>query len=307
MQFKLSFQQIEYFLSVAETLSFTEAAQNLYISQPALSKQITVIEDELGFDLFIRDRRHVSLTPEGAMLFHDWKKIEKDMEQSIYNAQKLRENAAGKLVVGCSDAFEYTDFLPDVSRAYMDSYPEVEMDIFCNTFKELTVGLTKDKIDLLIMPFFEIDGMEGIRWMKLREIPLSFVISKKNPLSKKESLTFLDLKDEKFVLISPRESVGGAAKTEAACLRCGLKIRNARYVPNVASMKLAVQNNLGIAVCNPQKFEYEEDICKIFPLPIQMEDSFLVAAWKKERKNNAMDLFINMLHERFPNPVHDEK
>lgn len=307
MRFKLSFQQMDYFLSVAETLSFTEAAQNLYISQPALSKQITVIEEELGFDLFVRDRRHVALTPEGALLFHDWKQIEKDMERSIYRAQKLRENAAGKLVVGCSDAFEYTDFLPEITRAYAESYPDVDVDIRCHSFKELVSGLTKDRYDVLIMPFFEIEGLEGIRWMKLKDLPLSFVVSKSNPLSKKDNLAFQDLKDEKFILISPRESVGGAAKTEAACLRCGFKIKNARYVPNTASMKLAVENNIGIAVCHSQRFENEKDICRVLPFPIQMDDSFLVAAWKKDRTNAAMDLFINYLHERFPGPVHDAK
>ena len=55
MQYKISFQQIDYFLTVADVLSFTEAARILYISQPALSKQINVIETELGFPLFVRN------------------------------------------------------------------------------------------------------------------------------------------------------------------------------------------------------------------------------------------------------------
>ena len=73
MQYKISFQQIDYFLTVADVLSFTEAARILYISQPALSKQINVIETELGFPLFVRNKRHVVLTPEGISLHRDWK------------------------------------------------------------------------------------------------------------------------------------------------------------------------------------------------------------------------------------------
>lgn len=305
MQFRISFQQIDYFLSVAETLSFTEAAQNLYISQPALSKQITVLEEELGLKLFIRDRRHVALTPEGAMLFHDWKNIEQSMEKSIYNAQKLRENASGKLSVCCLDSFDYNDFMPEVVNCYRKSYSDVNIEITSHTFKEMRDGLRKDKFDLIITPFFEIDGLEGIRWVKIHDIPLNFVISKQNPLSLKDSITFQDLKDERFILISPKESLGGAEKTEAACLRCGLKIKNARYVPNIASMEMAVTNNMGIAVCNGKKFEHYDKYCRVYPFPITMEDSFLVAAWKVEHKNAAMDLFISILHDLFPNQVYD--
>ena len=66
--YRISFQQIHYFLTVAKTLNFTEASKTLYISQPALSKQINVLEEELGFSVLKRNKRNVILTPEGELL-----------------------------------------------------------------------------------------------------------------------------------------------------------------------------------------------------------------------------------------------
>lgn len=304
MQFKISFQQIEYFLTIAETLSFTEAAQNLYISQPALSKQINVLEKELGFPLFSRDRRHVALTPEGAMLYRDWKQINREMESSIYNAQKLRKNARGRLNIGCTDSFDYSDFLPEIIRKYSQEYPDIEIDTPSFAFKPLRERFLKDKMDIILIPSFELEGLEDICWMKIEDIPLSFVIPRINPLSKKDTITFQDLKEEKFVLISPNESPAGALRTQAACLRCGLRITNARYVPNAASQETAVKNGLGIALCNARQFENDKKHVRIYPVPITIDDSFMVAAWKKERPNISLDLFINMLQDSFPNPIH---
>ena len=79
--YKINFQQMEYFLSVAEKLNFTEAAKSLYISQPSLSKQISLLEEELGFALFIRNKRSVRLTPAGEVLNRKWKLLLTDLER----------------------------------------------------------------------------------------------------------------------------------------------------------------------------------------------------------------------------------
>ena len=300
---KISFQQIEYFLTMAETLNFTDAAKVLYISQPALSKQISVLENELGFNLFIRDRRHVVLTPEGASLYRDWSEMSKLMETSVYNARSISNQKTGKLAIGCSDSFDYGDILPPTVRSYMNSYPEVDLTIESHSFKTLREGLMDDKFDIILTPYFELDGIPDVYWLKLSDIPLSIVIPNSNPLSLLETVSITDLKNESFILISPQDSVGGTEHTRALCRRCGFNLKNVIYVPNISSMELAVKNGLGVAICNEKLFDGNNDTCKLYPLDIPQDDSFLVAVWKKKRKSIPLDLFTTILQEHFDEPI----
>ena len=73
--FDVSLRQIQYFLSIAETGSITQAAERLYIAQPVLSKKMMALEEEIGLPLFARDGRTVQLTQTGIYLYDRWKKL----------------------------------------------------------------------------------------------------------------------------------------------------------------------------------------------------------------------------------------
>jgi DNA-binding transcriptional LysR family regulator len=300
---KISFQQIDYFLTVAEVLSFTDAAKLLYISQPALSKQISVLEKELGFPLFQRDRHHVELTPEGASLYQDWNNLSKSFNDSIYNAKVISEQTSGTLSIGCSDTFDYSDILPTTIRKYSQIYPQIDINMESHSFKTLREGLMDEVFDIIFTPYFELDGLPDVHWLKLKDIPLSIIVPTSNPLSQKESLDLDDLKDETIIMISPKDSNSGVERTQALFRRFNFRIQKIRYTPNVSSMGLAVKNGLGIAICNAKRFEYDTINCRVYPLDLIQDDSFLVAVWKKHRKNISLDLFTSLLLEAFPGQI----
>lgn len=303
MLHKISFQQIDYFLTVAEVLSFTDAAKLLYISQPALSKQISVLEKELGFSLFQRDRHHVELTPEGKSLYQDWNNLSKSFNDSIYNAKLISQQTSGTLSIGCSDTFDYSDILPSTIRKYSQIYPQIDINMESHSFKTLREGLMDEVFDIIFTPYFELDGLPDVHWLKLKDIPLSIIVPTSNPLSQKESLHLDDLKDETIIMISPKDSNSGVERTQALFRRFNFRIQKIRYTPNVSSMGLAVKNGLGIAICNAKRFEYDTINCRVYPLDLIQDDSFLVAVWKKHRKNISLDLFTSLLHEAFPGQI----
>lgn len=302
MQNKISFQQIDYFLTVAEVLSFTDASRLLYISQPALSKQIGALEKELGFSLFVRDRRHVALTPAGASLYRDWNELSKRMEDSLFAARAISSQTSGILSIGCSDTFDYSDVLPFTVRRYIRNYPQIDVNIESHSFRTLRDGLMSDKFDVIVTPYFELDGLSDVQWLRLKDIPLSIIIPTSNPLCEREHIRFRELSEETFILISPNDSLGGINHTQELCRRSGFRMKNARHVPNVSSLELAVKNGLGIAVCNSKLFENDSN-CRIFPLDIQPDDSFLVAVWKKHTAGIPLKLFTTLLQEHFSHPV----
>jgi len=302
MLYKISFQQIDYFLTVAEVLNFTDAAKLLYISQPALSKQISVIEKELGFPLFVRNRRHVALTPEGASLYKEWNDLSKQFNDSIYNAKLINHQASGTLAIGCSDSFDYSDILPSCVREYSKTYPKIDVTIESHSFKTLREGLMNDTFDVIFTPYFELEGLPDVNWIRLKDIPLSIIVPTSNPLSEKDKIVFSDLKDETFILISPKDSYAGTEHTQALGRRSGFRLNKVRYVPNISSMELAVKNGLGVAISNSKIFENDTTNCRIYPLDVLQDDSFLVAVWRKHRKNISLDLFTTLLQDHFLNP-----
>lgn len=301
---KISFQQISYFLTTAETLNFTDASKQLYISQPALSKQISILEQELGFPLFIRNRRHVALTPEGASLYRDWSDMSRLMETSIYNAKLVSNQTNGHLAIGCSDTFDYSDILPPFIQQFRSTYPFIELSIESHSFKTLRESLMNDTVDLILTPYFELDGLPDVHWLKLKDIPLSLVVPNSNPYSVQDHVTLSDLKDETFILISPKDSLGGNERITALARRAGFSINHVQFVPNVTSLVLAVKNGLGVAVCNANFFEQSDSPCQIYPLDIPLDDSFLIAAWKKNRHNISLDLITKMLPDYFGSFIH---
>ena len=76
--------QIRYFVSVADNMSFTQAAKKLYISQPSISKQVAALEDELGIKLFRRTGKAPQLTSAGELLYHDFKLLMNNIEPVSY-------------------------------------------------------------------------------------------------------------------------------------------------------------------------------------------------------------------------------
>ena len=92
--------QIEYFIAVAKSLNFTDAARNLYVSQPSLSKQIALLEKEIGVQLFNRSTRGVRLTPAGAVLYKELGNVLDTIHEAIEKSSKKDLGEEGSITIG---------------------------------------------------------------------------------------------------------------------------------------------------------------------------------------------------------------
>ena len=93
--------QIKCFLAVASTLSFTEAAHQLFVSQPNVSRQINLLEEELNLTLFHRSTKSVKLTPAGTILYDKLQALTKEWEYALTQARKVANKLQGHLTIGC--------------------------------------------------------------------------------------------------------------------------------------------------------------------------------------------------------------
>jgi DNA-binding transcriptional LysR family regulator len=146
----VQFQQLQYFVAVAETRHFTRAAELVHVAQPSLSQQIKALERELGADLFLRARGNISLTDAGEALLPLARRILADTETARYEVQELVQLRGGRVRLGATPSV-CTGLLPDVLRAFHDRYPGVRLLIEEGGSHDLVRELARGALDLALV------------------------------------------------------------------------------------------------------------------------------------------------------------
>lgn len=180
-------KKLMYFIAVAEEMHFGRAASRLAISQPPLTSQIKMLEEDLGVSLFKRSTRAVTLTKEGASLYEHAKKIIADIDNCksvVKNVERDKE-----IILGVLHAHTYT-FLPDLLRYVFSRHPDLSIRIVEYTTSEQIKTIRDKRIDLgIIREPIEFPGIIVDRIYEeeyVLAIPTDWVINQRKEISIKE-------------------------------------------------------------------------------------------------------------------------
>jgi LysR family transcriptional regulator, hca operon transcriptional activator len=145
---EMDLRHLRYFITVAEELSFTRAAEKLNTVQPSLSAQIRRLEEMIGARLFYRTSHHVELTPAGMTFLEESRKIVADIERAIERTQRSSRSNAMDLSVGFVSGLEGV-ILPEIISNVQRQNPEIQVHIYSSTDSELLTTLRRHGIDML--------------------------------------------------------------------------------------------------------------------------------------------------------------
>lgn len=195
----MELRQLKYFVKSAEYLNFSVAAKHLYITQSTLSQQIKQLEFELGFELFLRNSRHISLTEAGEEFLPFARKTIQDAEDGVQRLYDLQNVKAGKLRVGVT--YSLSTVLTEGVLEFMKVYPEIKLEVCYKTVNELFVLLRENKLDFILSykPLFDAPDVDS---MPLFENTLAVVVSKEHPLASRKSMGLREIADLQLVLPS---------------------------------------------------------------------------------------------------------
>lgn len=188
------------FNAVARRSSFTKAAEELFITQPAVTKQIKALEEHFGASLFERHGNSISLTPTGEILFNYTRKMEHlyvEMEQEISFANG---NAKGTLNIGASTTISQY-ILPSILSAFRNKHPDISLNIISDNTEHIGAALINGAIDLGF-----IEGRtknKQIKYTFFRNDELVLVGRKGHPLEHKRSVSLSDILKIPFVMREP--------------------------------------------------------------------------------------------------------
>ncbi|MGW1089360.1 LysR family transcriptional regulator [Streptomyces sp. NPDC002596] len=146
----MQFQQLMYFVAVAETRHFTRAAEEVHVSQPSLSQQIRALENELGAELFSRARGNIALTDAGEALLPLARRILADADTARHEVQELAQLRRGRVRLGATPSL-CTGLLPDVLRTFHDQHPGIQLLLEEGGSHDLVRELARGALDLALV------------------------------------------------------------------------------------------------------------------------------------------------------------
>ena len=199
----LLFRQMKYFISVVECSSFTEAAEQCYISQSAISQQIRSLEKELGVELIHRENRRFTLTPAGEYFYEQSKGILNEVEDIRRETFRIGKDKEMELKIGylrCYSGQELHQAVAEFSRLY----PEVSIHIVNGTHEELYDLLRFGGADLVLTDQRRAFSDKYANFQLLK-CGCYAELSVRSPLAEQESVTMEELKRQACILISSRE------------------------------------------------------------------------------------------------------
>ena len=186
-------QRIQTFLEVANCLSFSTAARNLYISQQAVTKQIASLEQELGLRLFYRTTRQVTLTPAGSLLRDSFTQINRQIRSDIRKARELNRSGKALLRVGFLSCLSRKDIILPITDFLMQHCPDLALDIRLLDFVALRNSLLDDRLDFCVTTSNDWRFWPGIHTTVLQQKQFQVVYSTRHPLASLEGITLQDL------------------------------------------------------------------------------------------------------------------
>ena len=288
--------QLECFLAVAENLNFARAAEQLHITQPAVTHQINSLETELGAKLFTRTTRNVEMTPAGFHFLDDAKSI-----LGMAGAAKARISTQvpaqfSPLFIGCHMSVDYA-LLPPVLRKLKEDRPEFHPIIKQGPFQVLLNQIQEESLH--VMFGFQEDRREkkgsGV-FAFLTYTPICCIVSPSHPFASRKSLSVDELKSGGLLVANPRHS--SPAVTSAVAPLIGRRPPSDIYFyDDPAAMLAFAKAGLGLALFPAMPFPKEPDLCYI---PVKDLPAMKFGLFYKNRKTHpALGRFIQLMQQQF--------
>lgn len=276
--------QIQYFLAIAECGNITKAAEQLYVSQPALSKQMNLLEKELGVKLMERQNFGVELTETGKEFAKDCRVVLADLDKAVSKAVNSGRKDPNVFRIGCFDGAVVEDFLPSLYSDLKKRYPDMSIKLGRHTMLENRKALEADEIDMLIELRFPFEKNKisydnyCVKVLAQREGAL--IYSDKSPLAKKKKLKLSDFETETYLIVSNARHLAVPGLETLNSL--GIKNPKIEEADNFVTMMSNLELGLGFCILAKLVADTNPGM-HAFPLPGDhgME---VIAVWKKDNQ-----------------------
>jgi LysR family transcriptional regulator, benzoate and cis,cis-muconate-responsive activator of ben and cat genes len=197
----MELRHVRYFAAVAELLNFTKAAAKLRVAQPALSRQIHDLEEELGVSLLERNSRSVRLTDAGKAFLADAHELLRRADAAVQTARAFATGERGEIQIGYAPSLT-VEVLPQALRAFEKQCPQVRVSLHDLSVQEMLQSLRDGRLDAALTIESSVKAMRGLAFGKLRTYSVCVAVSRTHRLARAKRVQLAALKDERLVVYS---------------------------------------------------------------------------------------------------------
>ncbi|HQF37631.1 MAG TPA: LysR family transcriptional regulator [Opitutaceae bacterium] len=291
----MELRHLRYFQAVAETLNFSRAAERLRIAQPPLSRQIRDLEAELGVALFSRTHGRVQLTPAGRHLQRELP----DLLQRLANLVAATQRAARggeALNIGTDWRLPLDPLARAVSELRQRERTTAQINFVDLPLTEQLAALRDGRIDLAFLPDVFLGARRGLESLRVASPAVMAALPESHPLARRRTLTLGELRDERWVLLNPRQAPGFRDLVVQICRKAQFTPKFGPTAPTMDGMLTLVAAGEGVcptlasfARSGQQGVQLVETDCEPFALS---------AIWQKSNRSELLPAYLRCLREQ---------
>jgi DNA-binding transcriptional LysR family regulator len=292
MSNQIEFRHLNYFQTVAQELHFRKAAEKLFITQPALSRQIQQLEEYVGVELFKRDKRNVSLTKAGEYLLKESHFLFDHLQFIKDNIQHISKGDEGEIRIGFVGS-AMQSVIPALLKKINKNSPGIHFVLTELTNQDQIDQIRNDQLDLGFIRTMRLP--EGLNKLDVFEETFCLVLPKSHKVSSKNFKDISDLENENFILFSSQYSHGYYDKIMSIFEDQGFTPKIAHESVHANTIFRLVENELGIGIVpNSLKHGFDLNI-KFIELKNIPQRTVLSAIWKQQSRNHILNKVVNVL------------
>jgi DNA-binding transcriptional LysR family regulator len=292
----MELRQLRYFLTVAESLNFRRAAEQLHMTEPPLSRQVRQLEEELGIELFLRGHRQVRLTASGLVLQQKAMALLADTAGVVEAVRRTNPEPAGTLNVGVGMGLVRS--IQQLAAAYIRQFPKVAVryyDLYGRNQKN-ALRLRSIDVGIVCSPVDQVHLAS--QW--LFNAPLLVLISKNSPLARRKKLRLTDLGNQ--VLLMPNRSQTVNQKVLQMFRQAGVALKAVHTTSSpfeAGAMWVTAGKGIYVLTGMARDFTVFNPGIAVVPLadPYCIE---VYMAWRKDENSVAVLNFLEIAQKVFP-------
>jgi DNA-binding transcriptional LysR family regulator len=295
----MELRHLRYFLAVGEEQHYGRAARRVRVAQPALSRQIQDLEEELGFKLFERLPRGVKLSAAGQLFLGDARRILQEVNDAAARAARVARGQSGTLRVGFTESASWRGVVPESFRRFREMQPDAELQLQPSPSLVLLEAIRSGRLDagfVFNMPKAdpELDGLT----VAMQRIELAAPIG--HPLTKLKHVRLRDLASASFVWFPRREAPALYDRLMLECFRGGLKSPSiVQEGQDEATILSLVATGLGVGwVLGTARWRRPKSVVILSVVDLDVPQP-LSLAWRNDNQSSLLARFVADV-QRFP-------
>jgi DNA-binding transcriptional LysR family regulator len=292
---RMELRHLRYFVGVAQELNFTRAAQILRVAQPALSRQIRKLEEEVGVVLLERNRRGVRLTMAGKAFLAEARALLEQSEQAIRVAQETSHAGSGHLNVGYVWGL-FHSVVPATVARFRRELPNVAVNLFDMTATQQAEALVQGRLDAGFIGFAQEADAAGLSKRKVGTCAFVAALPKNHRAARKAKVPLATLAQDFFFVISEQNYPGASRFVLEACQRAGFRPKILQAAERGHTILGLVAGNCGVALL-PEPLRALPHPGVIFRPLAKPPTGDLFIAWQATRTSPSRDTFLGLFDD----------